>query len=210
MTRQVDSLLIVFAKAPMPGQVKTRLVPILGPEGACALHLRLVRHAIETARASRIEQIELWCTPDVHHPFCMACRDRYGISLHAQRGAELGSRMAGALCSALERARSVLLIGSDCPALTADDLDAAAAALQDGCDAVLGPAADGGYVLIGLKRIERALFSGVPWGTERVAEITRGRMKALGWRAWELPPRPDVDRPGDLAGLDAYLPCEPY
>ncbi|MGH8576509.1 MAG: TIGR04282 family arsenosugar biosynthesis glycosyltransferase [Gammaproteobacteria bacterium] len=197
----MDSTLILFAKAPVPGQVKTRLIPYLGAERACALHMHLVRCAIETVKGSRIKHIELWCTPDVDHPFFIACRDRYGVSLHRQRGIDLGSRMAGALSKVLERARSALLIGSDCPALSADDLDAGARALSKGYDAVLGPAADGGYVLIGLKRVATELFTGIPWGTAQVGDMTRNRMKALGLRCWELPVRPDVDRPADLAGL---------
>jgi uncharacterized protein len=197
----VDSTLILFAKAPVPGQVKTRLIPYLGAEHACALHVHLVRRAIETAKFSRIKHIELWCAPDADHPFFMACRDCYGVSLHRQQGIDLGSRMAGALSKVLERARSALLIGSDCPALTAEYLDAAARALSEGYDAVLGPAADGGYVLIGLKRIAPELFTGIPWGTVQVGDMTRNRMKALALRCWELPVRPDVDRPADLAGL---------
>ncbi|MGH8586095.1 MAG: TIGR04282 family arsenosugar biosynthesis glycosyltransferase, partial [Gammaproteobacteria bacterium] len=134
----VDSTLILFAKAPVPGQVKTRLIPYLGAKHACALHMHLVRRAIETAKLSRIKHIELWCAPDADHPFFMACRDCYGVSLHRQQGIDLGSRMAGALSEVLERACSALLIGSDCPALTAEDLDAAARALSEGYDAVLG------------------------------------------------------------------------
>ncbi|MCA1853941.1 MAG: TIGR04282 family arsenosugar biosynthesis glycosyltransferase [Beggiatoa sp.] len=197
----MDSTLIVFAKAPVPGQVKTRLIPYLGAERACALHVHLVRRAIETAKFSRIKHIELWCAPDAEHPFFMACRDCYGVSLHRQQGIDLGSRMAGALSMVLERAGSVLLIGSDSPALTPEDLDAAARAFNEGYDTVLGPAADGGYVLIGLKRIAPGLFTGIPWGTAEVADMTRNRMKALALRCWELPVRPDVDRPADLEGL---------
>ena len=133
----MDSTLIVFAKAPVPGQVKTRLIPYLGAERACALHVHLVRRAIETAKFSRIKHIELWCAPDAEHPFFMACRDCYGVSLHRQQGIDLGSRMAGALSMVLERAGSALLTGSDSPALTPEDLDAAARALNEGYDAVL-------------------------------------------------------------------------
>ncbi len=197
----MDSTLILFAKAPVPGQVKTRLIPYLGAERACALHVDLVRRAIETTKGSRIKHIELWCAPDADHPFFIACRRRYGVSLHRQEGIDLGSRMAGALSMVLERARSALLIGSDCPALTADDLDAAARALSEGYDAVLGPAADGGYVLIGLRQAAPELFTGIPWGSAQVGHMTRNRMKALALRCWELPVRPDVDRPADLAGL---------
>ncbi len=158
MGRSCGLHVILFAKATVPGQVKTRLIPYLGAERACALHMHLVRRAIEPVKGSRIKHIELWCAPEVDHPFFMACRDRYGVSLHRQRGIDLGSRMAGALSKVLERARSALLIGSDCPALSADDLDACARVLSEGYDAVLGPAADGGYVLIGLKRVAPELY----------------------------------------------------
>jgi rSAM/selenodomain-associated transferase 1 len=199
-----DATLILFAKAPVPGQVKTRLIPALGAARAALLHMALVRRAIETAKGSGIRQVDLCCAP-VAHPFLMACRDRYGLSLSAQEGPELGDRMAAALARALERRPLAVLIGSDCPGLTPGDLYSAARHLDQGYDAVLGPAADGGYVLIGLKRVDPGLFTGIPWGTRRVADLTRQRLRALGWRWWELPVRSDIDRPADLPGLPADL-----
>lgn len=199
-----DTTLIVFAKAPVPGQVKTRLIPALGAERAALLHMALVRRAIETAKGSGIRQVDLCCAP-VAHPFFLACRDRYGLSLSAQEGPALGHRMAAALARALERRPLAVLIGSDCPGLTPGDLDSAARRLDLGYDAVLGPATDGGYVLIGLKRVDPDLFTGIPWGTRRVADLTRQRLRALGWRWWELPLRRDIDRPADLPGLPADL-----
>jgi rSAM/selenodomain-associated transferase 1 len=167
--------------------------------------MALVRRAIETAKRSVIGQVVLSCATDIGHPFFMACRDRFGLSLSAQQGPELGSRMAAALALALERTPLAVLIGSDCPDLTPADLDAAARRLAEGYDAVLGPAADGGYVLIGLKRLDPGLFDGIPWASDRVAEITRHRLRALDWCWWELPIRSDIDRPGDLPGLPAGL-----
>ena len=95
----VDSTLILFAKAPVPGQVKTRLIPYLGAERACALHVDLVRRAIETAKGSRIKHIELWCAPDADHPFFMACRDCYGAPLHRQQGIDLGTQLPTAVAA---------------------------------------------------------------------------------------------------------------
>ncbi|MDO9371980.1 MAG: DUF2064 domain-containing protein, partial [Gammaproteobacteria bacterium] len=91
-----------------------------------------------------------------------------------------------------------IIIGSDCPLLTALDLKAALTALSDDFDAVLGPAQDGGYVLIGLHHTSPALFANVPWGTSRVLALTRERLKQLQWRAHELSAHWDVDRPEDL------------
>ena len=94
-----------------------------------------------------------------------------------------------------------VLIGSDCPALSRADLRAAARALRAGADAVLSPAADGGYALIGLRRVSRRLFDGIPWGGPQVMEQTRRRLKALRWRWRELRTLWDVDRPEDVARL---------
>ncbi len=123
----------------------------------------------------------------------------HGLTLHQQRGEDLGERLLAASADALGRADSVALIGSDCPELDTAYLAQAFDALRStGVDAVLGPAADGGYVLLALRRAEPALFTEMPWGGDQVAAITRERMAALGWRWRELPVLRDVDRPPDL------------
>lgn len=189
--------ILMLAKAPVPGRVKTRLVPVLGPEGAANLAGELLSDAIDRVLAAALAPLELWCRPDTAHP---AFQDlaRAGVTLHYQRGRDLGARMRLAVADALTRAGNVLLIGSDLPGLDGPYLELAIQALE-GADAVIGPTEDGGYGLLGLRRAEPALFEGVPWGSASVADITRARMRGLGWRWAELPLLWDLDRPEDLA-----------
>lgn len=182
-------MIIVFARAPVPGEVKTRLIPRLGAWRAAGLHERLVRHALRTAQAADCGPVELHLTQR-HSKF-------RGAAL--QRGRDLGERMQRALESARRRHFIVILIGSDCPVLAPRDLQQAARWLRGGYDAVLAPAADGGYALIGVKRLSRAWFEGIDWGSSRVYSQTVKRLEGYRWRAlrtvW------DVDRPEDLPRL---------
>ena len=189
----------VFAKAPVPGEVKTRLVPLLGEESAAELHAVLVRRALATARAAALGPVTLWCMPETGHPFFQSCAEAYGVKLQAQAGGHLGERMARALEAMLAHGPG-LIIGSDCPALTVDDLHAAARSLATH-DAVVQPAEDGGYVLVGLSRPVAGLFEGIDWGEGKVMRDTRTRLRAARatWR--ELPARWDVDRPADYQRL---------
>ena len=191
----MSAVIIVFAKAPVPGAAKTRLIPALGERGAARLHERFVRRTVETARTAFPGAVELCCAPDASHPFF---RGIEGVRLDEQGGGDLGARMHRALARTLRGADAAVLIGADCPALTSDDLLAAAARLAEGADAVLGPADDGGYVLIGARRVVPELFDGIAWGGARVLDEQRDRLRALGWRWSELPPLWDVDRPEDL------------
>lgn len=199
----------VFAKAPVPGEVKTRLVPLLGPADAAELHATLVRRTIATARNAGVGPVSLWCMPDTGHPFFAACAAASGVSLHAQRGGHLGERMARAF-EHLLAGGPALLVGADCPGLTPADLREAAAALA-GHDAVLQPAEDGGYVLVGLSRPAPAIFEGIRWGESTVMAATRERLRGAGLRWKEMPERWDVDRPEDYrralaSGLLAEAP----
>ena len=192
---------IVFARAPSPGAVKTRLIPVLGAEGAAALHARLTEQTLETARAAALARIELHGTPDIDDPFLRSCARRFATALAAQTGADLGARMRAAFESVLARDPRALLVGSDCPALTARHLRQADEALRDGADAVFVPCEDGGYALIGLRRVDARLFDRIPWGSATVMADTRDRLAALGWRWRELETLWDVDRPEDYARL---------
>ena len=193
--------LIVFARAPQPGAVKTRLIPLLGANGAAALHVRLVKHALVTACEASPHRVELHCAPDASDPFFRSCADHYGVPIQSQAGSDLGARMLAAFRHSLRAHAGVLLIGSDCPALTARHLRQAQRALDEGNDAVFVPCEDGGYALVGLRRAEPALFEGMPWGGENVMAETRSRLTALGWRWRELETLWDVDRPEDYARL---------
>ena len=192
---------MVFARAPEPGRVKTRLVPLLGEKGAAALHARLVERTLEMALASGVGSVELYCTPRINEAFFLRNQMRIGVRLRSQGKGDLGERMYRAFKRALRHHPCALLIGSDCPALRPADLQAAARALRDGADAVFVPAEDGGYPLIGLRRISRRLFDGIPWGGATVLDRTRARLRRLGWRWKELRTLWDVDRPEDVARL---------
>jgi len=203
--------IVIFARAPEPGAVKTRLMPLLGPEGAAALHARMVTHVLAMARSSALGAVELNCAPDCDDDFLRFCGNRYGAELVAQADGDLGARMAAAARAALAVHARVLLIGSDCPALTTRHLRAADLALLGGASAVLAPAEDGGYVLIGLARFDGQLFDGIAWGGATVLEETRARLRKLGWRWEELETLWDVDRPEDYQRLLASkLLDEPY
>lgn len=170
--------------------------------------MRLVHRTLITAKRSSFERVELWCSPTVTHDFFSRCSATYGISLRTQEELDLGARMAHALRDGLSSHDSAVLIGCDYPALTSADLDRSARLLSEGYDAALGPAQDGGYVLIGLTKFSPFLFNDIPWGTDSVARLTRTRLSALRWRWRELPQRWDVDRPGDLFKL-AREPAHP-
>ena len=198
-----DTRVIVFARAPEPGAAKTRLISLLGAERAAALQRVLIDRALATALASGIGPVELWCTPSAQHPLLVDCAERHGITAASQSDGDLGTRMLHAALSALAVTPRVLIIGSDCPALSAGDLQRAAAALANQHDAVLVPAEDGGYVLIGLKGWDARLFSDIAWGGDQVMAATRDRLTALNWRWLELASLWDVDRPADYERLAA-------
>jgi uncharacterized protein len=191
----------VFAKAPVPGEVKTRLVPLLGREGAARLHAELLRRALGVARDSGVGPVQLWCAPDAGHAFFASCAREFGATLHVQQGADLGARMDAAFQAALGENAALVVIGADCPALTPQALRDAAAALVAG-DVVVAPAEDGGYVLLGLARPVPSLFAGIEWGGPGVMAHTRERLSAAGARWRELETFWDIDRPEDYARLE--------
>ena len=197
-----EPLLIVFARAPQPGRVKTRLAPLLGKQGAARLYSRMIVRTLETAVASGCGNVELHCSPGVENVFFKKIGKRFGVGLRSQGRGDLGARMYRAFERALRRHPYAVLIGSDCPALRPADLRAAARALREGTDAVLSPAEDGGYALIGLRRVSRRLFDGVAWSGPGVLSQTRRRLKRLRWRCKELRTVWDVDRPEDVARLN--------
>lgn len=192
----MSARILVFARAPVPGRCKTRLIPALGPAGAARLHHRLTLRTLRSAAAAGAA-VELWCAPDARHPPFLSARRELGARLRRQPPGDLGRRMALALARALREGHGpVLLVGSDCPGLTPADLRAAARALA-GADCVLQPSGDGGYVLIGARRFERRALAGVCWSSGRELAQTRRRFTRLGLAWRERPARRDVDTPAD-------------
>jgi len=199
--KKTECHLIVFAKAPVPGKVKTRLLSSLSAQMASFLHEQLVLYSLNTAIESNVGPVDLWCTPSPKYPFFIQCAEKFKVKLYQQTEGDLGIRMAHAFYETLKKTHCALLMGTDAPSLTCADLKEAKTLLQKGTPAVIGPAEDGGYVLLGLRQYDPKLFDGVSWGTDSVLEETRRRLRRLGWHWGELPQRWDVDRPEDVERL---------
>lgn len=188
------SRIVIFAKAPVAGKVKTRLIPALGPDGAAELARRMLDRTVEAALATGLP-VELCGDPD---PACW-----YGgapIPLLPQGPGDLGERLARAAQRVLAGGESLLLIGTDCP-----DLDSAclsnAARMLERFDAAIHPTLDGGYALLGLRRFDPSIFAGIAWSTDRVADQTLDRLTALAWTVSIGDRLRDVDEPADLEML---------
>jgi rSAM/selenodomain-associated transferase 1 len=205
MSADPDLALLVFARAPVPGGAKSRLIPSLGAEGAALLQQRMTQRALKAATAARVGAVSLWCTPSVQHPFFAACVADYAVTLHAQSGADLGERMMHAHDRMFRSFRRLLVMGTDCPILSVHELRTAAAELRRS-DAVVIPADDGGYVLLGLAQPCPAVFRDIDWGSARVLEQTLARLQESGRSCRVLPALWDVDRAEDLVRLAACLP----
>ena len=201
--RQVVTRIVIFAKAPQPGAVKTRLIPALGSVGAAALARRMLDHALKQALAADVGPVELCMSPSPGDAAWRGVNLPAAVVCAAQGEGDLGQRMASAVHRVTTRhGQLVLLMGSDCPALTSHEISQAAERLQDH-DAVLVPVADGGYVLIGLKSPCPALFTDMPWSTPAVCAETLRRAAMLGLTVWQGPLLHDIDEPSDLALLPA-------
>lgn len=197
---------IIFAKAPLAGFAKTRLIPALGEEGTARLARRMLQHTLDNAIAAAIGPVELCVTPKITTPSWAGAEIPQAVEVTEQGEGNLGARLARAVQRALGKDRAVLLIGTDCIEMSAKTLREAAAALE-GKDAVIYPAADGGYALLGLNRFHASLFGGIAWSTETVASDTIKRIHALGWTLQMGALLHDVDEPGDLEYLPAgWLP----
>jgi hypothetical protein len=199
MAIELDTTLLVqFARAPVPGRVKTRMLPVLSAEQACELHTELALWTCSTLVRSNLGPVHLAVTGESDHPLFEHCLDMGASAVTRQAGADLGQRMSGAFKQGLAGYPAVLLVGSDCPGIDAGYLRAAREALHR-VPVVLGPAEDGGYVLIGMRSFIPRLFDDIPWGTGQVLAVTRERLVELGLEWVELEVRADIDRPEDLA-----------
>ena len=203
MTALHSPRLVIFAKAPQAGQVKTRLIPALGAQGASALAQRMLTHVLQQALQANAGPVELCMSPSPGDPAWENIAIPAAVLRTAQGEGDLGERMARAVRRVTaEVGQPVLLMGSDCPALTAAVIREAAHQFQTH-DALLVPVADGGYVLIGLKSPCPTLFDHMPWSTASVAAETLARMAALSFKVWRGPLLHDIDEPADLAHLPA-------
>ena len=192
-----DSVILIFSKAPVAGQVKTRLVPYITAQQAASLHQELARDRVQMCSTAGLCDVQLWCSPDTAHPFFVDCARSYGVQLHTQRGSDLGERMLHALQLALDSYSKVVIIGTDAPALDAASIKAVLQQL-DSSDVVLVPAEDGGYVLIASTRYHSQMLADVSWGSGQVLASTVRNFEHLGLEYCLLGGSWDVDRPADL------------
>jgi len=195
--------IVILAKAPIPGFAKTRLIPAIGAHAAAVLQERLTERTVATALAAGIGPVTLCCDPDATHDTFLKMVTRMKITLRPQPPGDLGTRMLAAVATSTG---PVLVIGTDCPALTEAHLRSAAMALRDGNDVVLIPAERGGYVLLGMREAQPRLFSNIAWGGSSVLADTRARIVEQRLILVERPPLWDVDTEIDLARLDCEFP----
>jgi len=202
MDKIPDSNLLIFSKYPLAGKAKTRLIPALGDEVAAQLHRRLAESAISTARSwhgntsGKTTRITVHYTGAKKKDFSRWLGS--DLDYQEQPAGDLGQRMCTAFESAFEcEIEHVIGIGTDVPTLTAAILQQADKNLEDH-DLVLGPAADGGYYLIGMNSLHSELFVNIDWGTERVYAQTLAICSRLGLKIAELPMLNDIDRLEDL------------
>jgi len=195
--------IVVFAKAPEVGKVKTRLIPELGRSGARDLAQELLSWTCrQVGSLSNVEK-ELCGSPAPDDPRWAAVFWDHTWLLTDQGEGDLGQRLAHATARSLGEGHHVILIGTDCPSLTGEHLAVCVRALEE-YETVMIPAVDGGYVLLGVRYFDPLIFQGIAWSTSTVAEETRKRIAHLGWSFREWPALPDIDEPGDLR----YLPEE--
>jgi rSAM/selenodomain-associated transferase 1 len=196
-TSDAQVLLIQFARSPVPGEVKTRMIPALTPQQASDLHSELVTWTCERLCSAGVGTVELWVSGDLAHPVIEHCRSLGVAAVRAQVGDDLGERMCYALTDGLARYKQVILVGSDCPSIDKDYLLDAVSELSNHA-IVLGPANDGGYVMIGVTQAHPQLFSGISWGQSSVYAETVAVLQHLGLSWASLQSLPDIDRPEDL------------
>ncbi len=197
-----QSAILVFAKEPEPGAVKTRLIPAIGETAATAVYRSLLEQALTCAAQVPVTGRYLYAEKAPAEGMLDTRSAALGLDLRLQNGQGLGDRMYSAFSETMARYAQAVLIGSDCPEYTPDYVAAALDALADH-DAVIGPAHDGGYVLLALRRLDRQIFDGIAWSTDRVLTQTRERLRSLSWTWAELAPLHDVDDADALSRFPA-------
>jgi len=195
----VGNRLIVFTRYPEPGKSKTRLIPALGPEGAADLHRQMCEHTLSWARRVRSGSevsVEIYIDGEGQDRFRKWLGD--DVPYRSQGKGSLGARMNRSFQDSFRAGMAkVVVVGTDCPGLSEGEVQGAFLALEEN-DLVLGPAKDGGYYLIGLRRPAEELFKGIPWGAEKVLSHTLRVAQSLALKTFLLDPLGDVDRPEDL------------
>lgn len=189
-----QTLLQVFCKAPIPGQVKTRLMPALNAQQAADVYSQLCEQTLKNMTTRALCPIQLWCYPHPDHDFLQSLAKQYSLSLKTQQGNNLGERMDYAIQTGLKSYSQVILIGSDSPSLSLHEIQLSIQAFADQKEVVIAPTEDGGYCLIGMNRPHRGLFEGITWGQPEVYRQTQNYLNNSRICYAVLPTQWDVDR----------------
>jgi len=198
-----SNLLIIFAKPPIAGKAKTRLIPALGAEGAASLHQKLLHFTLDNLISPRGWDTQLSCASNREHPFFQTCLEGYDITLTSQIEGDLGEKMFHAIDQGLLAYDNVIVVGSDCPALNKEDIQNSFNQLASGLDIVITPAEDGGYVLVGARqKIDKDVFNCIEWGSDTVLDETLKRVSDKNLTVNLQPMLWDVDVPDDLFRLE--------
>lgn len=206
--KTADAVVMQFAKWPEAGRVKTRLIPALGMFGALNAHVALTLAVLENLNDSGLA-VQFWWdreltpAPEDAQKIVQAI-EHLGIEQQAQQGVNLGARMFDALEAGLESHTLALIVGSDCPSVEPGYVLQAVACLEE-YDVVLGPSDDGGYVLIGSRRVVPHMLDDITWGTDDALEQTCEQIKKMGLSVGLLEPRWDVDEPEDWVRFQLTL-----
>ena len=190
-------LIQIFTKAPIPGNVKTRLAREIGAEKATELHISMFEHILSVSDSLPNTDIEIWYTPAKSHPYFEKLEELH-FTTKQQTGEDLGDRMFAAIKEGLLNYENIVLVGSDCPAITTKHLKQAFDILTAGYPYTFIPATDGGFVLIGATEIKEAIFRGVKWGSSDVMKTIEENLILYAKSYRLLTPLEDIDRESDL------------
>ncbi len=197
-----DSVILVYAKAPVAGKVNTRLIADIGVQAATKLQKDLIHHRLSMLSQANLCDVRLLCAPDQQDETFLLCEKQYPVSLFDQTGDDLGERMFNGVVAALQQYKYCIVIGTDAPALGGQAIKQAMEVLHNEADAVFVPAEDGGYVLIALQQALPFLFENIRWGSAEVMQQTRSRLNDKNVLFKELACCWDIDR---LEDYQRYL-----
>ena len=201
-----DTVILLFAKAPVEGKVNTRLIPGIGVQAATQLQRNLIHQRLSMLTQANLCAVNLMCAPDVQHECFLQCKQQYPVTLLEQSGRDLGTRMFNAIKDALQHYKYCIVIGTDAPALDEEIIKQAIDVLQTGTEVVFVPAEDGGYVLVGLQQVYDFLFQGISWGSAEVMQQSKNKLDGKNIRYKELATCWDIDR---LEDYQRYLVFNP-